>query len=279
MGISNAAVNSFISLTTDFGTDDIYVAAMKGIILGINPQVTIIDICHSIEPQNVGQAAFLINSAHKYFPVGTIHVIVVDPGVGSKRRALLVNSPTCFFLAPDNGILTPIIYGTNPSLQHTKSKWAQLPNGFQAFALTNPQFWHHPVSTTFHGRDIFAPVAAHLSLGEKAESFGEQVRKVRTHSIPISHTRINGEQIGQIIHIDHFGNLITNLTKNNLKGDTLHLRIAGRQIDKLSQCYADGEGLIALIGSSEHLELSIPYGSAARTLGVGIGDTVILRCT
>ncbi|MDY6835119.1 MAG: SAM-dependent chlorinase/fluorinase [Chloroflexota bacterium] len=279
MGINGATVNSIISLTTDFGTDDIYVAAMKGIILTINPQVSIVDICHSIKPQNTTQAAFLINSVYKYFPAGTIHVIVVDPGVGSKRRALLVKSPTHSFIAPDNGILTPILYGTLSSSQHTRSKWAQLPDGFQAFSLTNPQFWHHPISTTFHGRDIFAPIAAHLSLGTKMGSFGEQVKKVRIHPIPVSRTRKNGEQVGHIIHIDHFGNLITNLKHENLTGDTIQIRIAGRQIEKISKCYADEEGLIALIGSSEHLEISIPNGSAARTLGLGIGDIVTLRCT
>ncbi|HJX70178.1 MAG TPA: SAM-dependent chlorinase/fluorinase, partial [Dehalococcoidia bacterium] len=246
-------MGAIITLTTDFGTQDAYVAAMKGVILGINPGATLVDICHSIEPQNIAQAAFVIGTAYDYFPQDTIHVVIIDPGVGSQRRAIALKTPRAFFVAPDNGVLSYVI-GASPEEP-------------QAVALTNPKFWRHPVSSTFHGRDIFAPVAAHLSLGVPLEEFGEVIPSLFAFPMPHPRMGANGELIGHIIHIDHFGNLITNVKKEDLPSGKLCLEIAGQRIESLSTSYAAGDKLLAVLGSSGHLEIAAKNGSAAGLLG------------
>ena len=187
-----------ITLTTDFGLTDAYVAAMKGVILGINPEAKLIDICHSIKPRNISQAAFVLSTAYEFFPQRTIHVVVVDPGVGTERRAIILRTPLADFIAPDNGVLSYVIedfYQPHPLSPHLlqsrgdgkgfqgakplKTTPAEQPRQIElgpeleAVAITKPQFWRSPVSSTFHGRDIFAPVAARLSLGSSPIDFGE----------------------------------------------------------------------------------------------------------
>lgn len=269
--------SGLITLTTDFGTEDAYVAAMKGVILSINPGTTMVDICHTIEPQNIAQAAFLISTVYEYFPRDTIHMVIVDPEVGSQRRAIILKIPGIFFVAPDNGVLSYVI-GTSekktPAPQESRAELRELPTGFQAVALTNPGFWHRPVSSTFHGRDIFAPVAAHLSLGTPIEEFGDVINSL--FAFPVTHPRTGatGELIGHIIHIDRFGNLITDIKKEDLPSGEVSLEVGGQRIEGLSTAYAERDRLLALIGSSGYLEIALRNGSAAITLGAKIGDTV-----
>jgi len=248
-----------ITLTTDFGLDDPYVAAMKGVILSINPRVTVVDICHTIKPQNIAQAAFILSTTYHYFPEGSIHVVVVDPGVGTERGALLLVTPSAFFLAPDNGVLSYIVEEADE---------------LGAIALTNPHFWLSPVSTTFHGRDIFAPVAAHLSLGVPPHEFGDPIPSIFTFPIPRPRAGEDGILVGHILHIDRFGNLITDINRDDLPRGRLFIEVCGHIIDGLSQSYAEGEELLAIIGSSERLEVSIKNSSAARFLKAKMGDEV-----
>lgn len=252
-----------ITLTTDFGVEDPYVAAAKGVILGINPHVTIVDISHSIQPQNIAQAAFLLSTVCHYFPKGTIHVAVVDPGVGTERRAVLLVTPSAYFLAPDNGVLSYIIEETGPE-------------DIEAYALSNSRYWLSPPSQTFHCRDIFAPVAAHLSWGTEPHELGEGVDTLITFPISRPEAGEDGVLVGRVIHIDHFGNLITDIKEHHLPKGRVFVEVHGHIIDELSRTYADEDELLALIGSSGNLEISVNGNSAARFLSVRLGDEVKL---
>ena len=249
-----------ITLTTDFGIADPYVGIMKGVILRINPRVIIVDLCHEIAPQNIAQAAFLLKTSFRFFPPETIHVVVVDPGVGGKRRAIILRTGEAYFIAPDNGVLSGVLEESND---------------YQAFSISNPEFWLKPVSSTFHGRDIFAPVAAHLSLGIPLEEFGELASDLVTLSLPRPEVK-EDSIVGQVIHIDHFGNLITNIEESLLEGE-LSLEIQGHRIEKLSPCYEVGGDLLALVGSTGNLEIALKNGSAAERLRARIGTPVRIR--
>jgi S-adenosylmethionine hydrolase len=268
---------AIITLTTDFGIQDTYVAAMKGVILDINPKVTLLDICHSIEPQNIPQAAFLISTAYGYFPQGTIHMVIVDPEVGSQRRAIILKTRRACFLAPDNGVLSYIIHRPWPKRGLSKAEPTGLPPGLQAIEISNPKFWHHPVSSTFHGRDIFAPVAAHLSLGVPLQEFGPPITSLKAFPLPKPQLGARGELIGHILHIDRFGNIITDIDREDLPSAKFSIEIAARQIESLSPSYAEADGLLALIGSSGQLEIAVKNSSAAALLGAKIGDEVRIR--
>lgn len=272
-----------ITLTTDFGSCDAYVASMKGAILSINPTAIIIDICHSIEPQNVLQAAFILSTAYRYFPKDTIHMAVVDPGVGSQRKAIILKTPSAFFLAPDNGVLSYIIdelcptsIGALPSVsdQGTEMK---LGTTFEAIAIANPAFWRQSVSPTFHGRDIFAPVAAHLSTGVPLSEFGENIDSIQV--LPLTQPYYDAENvlIGHIIHIDHFGNLITNIRGYHLPNKEIIINVGDMSIYGLSYFYAQREGTVAIIGSNNYLEISLTNGNASELLGAETGDRVKIR--
>ena len=271
-----------ITLITDFGTGDAYVASMKGVILTINPKATIVDICHSVEPQNILQAAFIVSTAHHYFPEGTIHLAIIDPGVGSERKAIILKTPSAFFLAPDNGVLSYILdeLGTTPTkppasipsnLEHRK-----LGANLEAIAITNPDFWRQPVSTTFHGRDIFAPVAAHLSLGVPLHKFGEGISCLCAFPMSRPSHDADGNLVGRILHVDNFGNLITNIRSSDLPGKEVAIEIGNQRIDGLSQFYSQKEGLAAIIGSSGYVEISLENGNAAAFLGIKVGDEIKL---
>jgi S-adenosylmethionine hydrolase len=267
-----------ITLTTDFGTDDAYVAMMKGVILSINPRVAIVDICHAIQPQNIGQAAFVLSTAHHYFPEGTIHIVVVDPEVGAERRVVLLVTPSAFFIAPDNGVLSYIIEEASLEMEEQPPSIGegqrQLGYGLQAFALTNPHFWRYPVSDTFHGRDIFAPVAAHLSSGAPAQDFGEPVDTLFTLPLPRPQIKEDGVLAGYVIHIDHFGNLITTFKEKDLPKGSIFIEVAGHIVEGISQSYAEASELLATIGSSGNIEISLKNGNAARLLQAKIGEVV-----
>lgn len=272
-------MNSVITLTTDFGADDAYVAIMKGVILSTNPEVNIVDITHSVEPQNVYQAAFILGYTYRYFPKKTVHVAVVDPGVGSERRGVILKTPSALFVAPDNGILSYVI----DELSSSKGSVAQyspdqdlvtLGKGFEVVAITEPRFWRQPVSTTFHGRDIFAPVAATLTLDISPYELGEKITSL--HVFPILKPLVDyqGNLIGHILHVDHFGNLITNIKRVNLPGKDIPIEVAGRLIQGITDYYAEGEELMAIIGSSGYLEIALKNGSAADFLNIGTGDEI-----
>ena len=266
-------MGAVITLTTDFGLSDAYVATMKGVILGINPDARLVDICHTIAPQNIAQAAFVISTAYRFFPERTVHVIVVDPGVGSRRRAVLLRTPHADFVGPDNGVFSYIIQEmTGKPVTGSSMK---LKPDVTAVSLTKQRFWLPQVSATFHGRDVFAPVAAHISLGKPLDSFGDKVTSLAT--VPLLYPRHTSSGItGHIVHIDNFGNLITNIRREALpkKRSTIDVTIGSKKIEGLTRTYAEGDGLLALVGSHGYLEVSLKNGNASGFLGVGAGDQV-----
>ncbi|MBW1729486.1 MAG: SAM-dependent chlorinase/fluorinase [Deltaproteobacteria bacterium] len=271
MGSVGARGTAFITLLTDFGLTDPYVGIMKGVILGINPKACIVDISHQIDPGHILQASFILKEAFPYFPKGTIHTIVVDPGVGSERRAILLVTEDYLFVAPDNGLLWPIIS------EHKNGK---------VIHLTEARFFRPCISDTFHGRDIFAPVAAHLSLGQEPFDMGPIINDPLPLRIPEPKRR--GHQLeGQVIRIDRFGNLITNIDKKALEellqGRDCIVQVGSIQIKGVSRTYADvssGKELV-LIGSSEHLEIAVNQGNARERLGPrpsgAIGARVVIK--
>ena len=263
---------SVISILSDFGTDDEYVGVMKGVMLSICPSVSIVDITHQIAPQDIHQAAYLIPSYYHFFPEGTVHIVVVDPGVGSQRSILAVNHREHFFIAPDNGVLTLLL---NAEKSDT------------IIRVDNSAYFLEPLSSTFHGRDIFAAVGAHLSCGTKLEALGartdvKDIVRIKELNCRISQT---GELIGKIISIDHFGNLITNIDSislaafcqtSALKHPQIH--IGAFVISGLSGTYTDAAPTapLALIGSRNYLEIAVNGGNAKENLKAQKGDAVRL---
>ena len=259
-----------ITLTTDFGISDAYVGVMKGVILGVNPNVQVVDITHAVPPQDIHEAAFLIHAAYRYFPKGTIHIIVVDPGVGSSRRAIVRQTDQASFVCPDNGILTYL-------LQEMES------NGEvreRAVVIQNRAYCLPEVSQTFHGRDIFAPVAAHLSLGVPLDDIGPSAQNLVR--LPIPRVEVSGDKLtGQIVKIDNFGNAITNISKLALAGDAAgyEITVDSTRLTRINQTYAESEAgkPLAIIGSFGMLEIAVNGGSAERRLGLKRGKTVVIR--
>ena len=275
-----------IVLTTDFGLIDSYVGVMKGVVLGINPGATIIDLTHQIQPQNILQASFTLANSYRFFPKGAIHAVVVDPGVGTSRRAVLLLTPHGRFLAPDNGVLSGVS-GDYLEAASLAPGNIPVPAGLAAYSLTNPRYWLEPVSQTFHGRDVFAPVAAHLSLGVAPKELGEPIGDIAW--LPAPQPVRHGNTIdGEIIIVDHFGNLVSNITADMVSGlKTLKVTIKGRQVSGLSRTFHDAapqgassgspsgsNNLVAILGSNGFLEVAYPDGSAAALLGVGVGEPV-----
>ena len=270
-----------ITLTTDFGTADPYVGVMKGVILSINPRASIVDISHHIQPQSVLESAFIIGNSHRFFPNGTIHVVVVDPGVGTSRGALLLVTPSASFLAPDNGVLSPILtegfrreadgMGRAPPVRGSR---VGLPKDCISYQLTNSDYWLHPVSSTFHGRDVFAPVAAHLSLGVPAHQMGQEVYDLAW--LPSGQPEWNSDGLtGEVVHVDRFGNLITNIAAALLPREkSITVAVKGQSIAGLSPSYEEGGPLLAIVGSYGYLEVSVKNGSAAQRLAAKVGDPV-----
>ena len=271
-------MGTIITLTTDLGLTDAYVAAMKGVILSINSEAKLIDICHNIKPQNISQAAFVLGTAYQFFPPKTIHLVVVDPGVGTERRAIVLRTPLADFVSPDNGVLSYVIqpFSHQPTADNINQQQIELAPELEAVAITKPQFWRSPVSPTFHGRDIFAPVAAQLSLGFPLTDFGDIINSVTVLPLPYPHWTPDGKLVGHILHIDSFGNLITDIKSDDLSqtGQSITIEVGNQLITGLSRTYAEGKGLLALVGSSGHLEISLKDGSACARLDAEVGDEV-----
>lgn len=249
-----------ITLLTDFGMRDYFVGAMKGAIYSANSEAIIADITHEIPPQDVRAAAFTLAAYYKTFPPGTIHVCVVDPGVGSNRRAILVETENYYFIAPDNGLLSFV--------------FAEEGN-FRIFELTNEKFFRRPVSRTFHGRDVFAPVAGHLSKGIAAKDLGRQTKEFVRFEIS-KPRRISADEIeAEITHIDRFGNLITNLKAEDLP-ENFVLKVNEKRIVKHHKYYAEAKTgeLFSIMGSADYLEIVAFRDSAKAALNVKIGDRV-----
>ena len=274
---------AIISLTTDFGQDDSYVGVVKGVILRINPQATIVDLCHSVPPRDVAGAAFILGVSYPYFPDDTIHLVVVDPGVGSDRPSIIVRTdradrspalPAAFFVGPDNGVLSAVLL---------ESGWdASGAPGQDSAVVVNITSTHYclpNVSATFHARDIFAPVAAHLSLGVPMDQFGGPAKRVHITPVPQPELGADGSVVGHVLHIDRFGNLITDIRAGHLPatGDRLTVAVRGQLIQGLSPCYAAGSGLMALVSSGDSLEIAVANGSAAHLTGAKRGDRVTVR--
>jgi S-adenosylmethionine hydrolase len=253
-------------LITDFGTKDGYVGAMKGVILGVNPQCTLVDITHEIPPQGVFEGAFVLGNTYRSFPEGSIHLGVVDPGVGAQREALLVETERYYFVGPDNGLFTWI---------YREEKVEKI------VGIRNRDFFRKPTSQTFHGRDIFAPIAAHLSLGRKPGEFGVRLDRWSEIDIPELRTTAKG-LVGEVIHIDRFGNLITNLPRRLLEPladqGPLQIHIMDRRISGLKTAYAEAKRgeLMAIFDSFDLLEISLMGDSAEEALKATKGDTVEL---
>ena len=251
-----------VTLTTDFGQSDSYVGAMKGVILGLCPEATLVDICHEIHPQAVRQAAYVLSTATPYFPPGTVHLVVVDPGVGSRRRPIVVQSERALYVAPDNGVLS---LGLRQDAAHL------------AIHLTEPAYRLSRISATFHGRDIFAPAAAYLACGAAPSQMGTPIPLSDLHTLPTlePQPQAGGTWQGEILHIDHFGNLITNFQVPEPQAP-FAVVVAEQRIEKLSRTFADvppGE-LVAYVGSNGYLEIAVREGNAARRLRLEVGDPV-----
>jgi len=257
---------SVITLTTDFGTRDWFVGTMKGVIAGIAPKARVIDLTHDLPPGDIRGGAFALAASWRYFPKGTVHVVVVDPGVGSRRKAIAVQTAEGVFVGPDNGVLS----------------WALAKEKITAIhALENEAYFLQPVSRTFHGRDVFAPVAAHLSLGVPIKKVGPALRNFVRLDWPELRKQRGGIE-GEVVYIDRFGNGITNLESSLLKGSeraSCVVYAKRRKVCLLKAYYqATAQNTpVALVGSSGFLEIAVNGGSAAKALGVRIGTRVLLH--
>ena len=270
-------MNGIITLTTDFGDSGGYIAAMKGVILGIAPDAQIVDVSHRVAPQNVFEAAFLLSTVYPYFPQHTVHLVVVDPGVGTNRKIVAVRTSEGIFVGPDNGVLSYAFKNCSKEVGRTPGGLLQveLQGETKAVGVTNSQHFRHPISSTFHGRDIMAPVAALLSKGFELTAFGEPLEHLNMLDLPVPIKQPDGTILGHIFLIDSFGNLITDVRAVDLPQDTeLRIELGRYAIHGLKKTYAEGSGLLALIGSSGYLEIAINRGSAAALAGACVTDNV-----
>ena len=257
-----------ITLTTDYGTNDHLVGAMKGVILNINPDVNIIDNTHGVLAHDILDGALAIGQAFSYYPPKTVHVVVVDPGVGSARRPILVAADQHYFVAPDNGVLSAVYDKTE---------------ALHVWNLTSEHYFRAPVSSTFHGRDIFAPVAAWLTKSWQTSAFGEPITDFVRFTLPKPKT--DGKIVkGVILQIDRFGNLVTNLTPENtpaLFAADAKFKIAtgNGAVTKIVQTFSNGGSgeAVGIVGSSGYLEISVNKGSAAKSLGALRGSEVTVE--
>lgn len=263
------AYSNIITLTTDFGEADHLVAVMRGVILSINPEAKLVDICHQIKAFDVWDGAFTLGEACAYFPPGTIHVVVVDPGVGSRRRPLLARTPRHAFIAPDNGVLSLVCGNESPvEVRH----------------ITKQDFFRQPASATFHGRDVFAPCAAWLSRNVAPEKFGPVIEDYLRLQIPAPRRMPDGALEGVILRADRFGNLMTNFTLQDapeLGAPTpppVRLLVNSILVTRMVEYYGmgrPGEPFL-IVGSSGYLEVSVNRGSATQALGADAGAAVRL---
>jgi len=274
---------AIITLTTDMGLADAYIAAIKGVIFGINPEAKLVDISHNIAAQNVQQAAFVLSTAYEFFPRKTVHLVVVDPGVGTERRAIILRTPSADFVAPDNGVLSYVVQQAlaNAVPNQITPYQVELEPNIEAYTITNPKFWLSPVSNTFHGRDVFAPIAALLSLGFPPLDFGEAINSITMLPIPHPHQLEAGLIVGQVLHIDGFGNLITNIKSHHLPKtkQPLTIKVGNHTIQGLSTSYTAGRGLLAIIGGNGYLEIALKGGMASTLLDSRVGSEVKIKVT
>jgi S-adenosylmethionine hydrolase len=260
--------NAIITLTTDYGTNDHLVGTLKGVILKINPDVTIVDITHHVTPYDLLDAALAIGSAFAYFPPRTIHVVVVDPGVGTERRPILATVDNQYFVAPDNGVLS-LVYerDSNVVVRHANVE----------------HYYNQPVSKTFHGRDVFAPVAAWLAKTGQTASMGDEVQDYKRFAFPRPKAT-NGVLKGIVMRVDNFGNLVTNFRQEDLSDNAkqageVNFQIGNHPVSRLVDTFALGNTgeAIAYFGSSGYVEIAVNKGNASRTLGLGRGAAVTLQ--
>lgn len=261
-----------ITLTTDFGLKDHYVAAVKAAILEVNPRVKIVDITHQIPPYDLLEAGFTLRCAYEDFPTWTVHICIVDPGVGTARRPLVVTTENHYFIAPDNGVLS-FIYDV-------EEVW-------HVYDITEPHYRRPSVSSTFHGRDIFAPAASWLTRGVEPQNFGTLVEDY--HKIDVPKAKKAGERglQGIVLHVDWFGNLVSTIHNADLErmrqalgqeGAPYRVRLGSQQVQAVQETYEGGaDGPIALIGSSGFLEIAVPRKGAQKTLGAKRGDPVLVE--
>ena len=260
--------NAIITLTTDYGTNDHLVGTLKGVILKINPDVTIVDITHNVTPFDLLDGALAIGAAYSYFPPKTVHMVVVDPGVGTERRPLLVSAGNQYFVAPDNGVLS-VIYEREPE-------------GLVVRNANAEHYYLQPVSKTFHGRDIFAPVAAWLTKGWQTSGKGDEIEDYKRFALPRP-KEADGVVKGVILRTDAFGNLVTNFRQEDLpegavQDGAIKLQAGTQAVTKFVEMFAQGNGTepFAYIGSSGFLEIGVNKGNAARTLGLNRGAAIVL---
>ena len=244
-----------VALLTDFGTHDHYVGAMKGVILSVCPEATLVDITHDIPPQDVIAAALQLNAAYRYFPPGTVFLVVVDPGVGSARRAIAADAGGYRFVGPDNGVLSLSLRDAGPRVRVVE--------------LTERKYARPTISATFEGRDRFAPAAGWLARGTDLATFGPAVLDPHNLDVPMPTVTTDGVA-GQIMYIDHFGNVITNITAGLVAQAIAYVEVAGHRIEQVVSTYSDvpPSAMCALISSSGFLEIAVNGGSAADRLGV-----------
>ena len=260
--------NPIITLTTDYGTSDHLAGVLKGVILRILPNATVVDINHHVVPFDLLDGALTIGSAYSYFPPRTVHVVVVDPGVGTQRRPIVATGEQHFFVAPDNGVLS-VVYDREPELKVRH--------------ITAEHYFLSPVSETFHGRDIFAPVAAWLAKTYQTEVFGDEITDFVRFTLP--RAKSNGTALkGVVLRVDAFGNLMTNLRAEDLPAamaaaGKIKLQIGNTRVEHLAQTFSQGAAgePVALLGSSGFLEVAVNRGHAARTLGAQRGTEVTLE--
>jgi S-adenosylmethionine hydrolase len=257
-----------ITLTTDYGTSDQLVGTLKGVILKIQPDAQIVDINHSVVPYDVLDGALCIGGAYHYFPSKTVHIVVVDPGVGTERAPILVSAGNQYFIAPDNGVLSLIYEREDPVVVRH---------------ITSEHYFLRPVSKTFHGRDVFAPVAAWLSKNWQTEAFGEVITEFTRFTVPRPRSH-EGMLHGVVLRVDHFGNLMTNFTLEDLPEamrmpGPAKFSISGKPVKQFVDTFAKGPAgePVALVGSNGFIEIAVNKGNAAKVLAVGRGAEVVLQ--
>lgn len=271
-----------IFFLSDFGLADTYVGVVKAVILGIAPGATVVDLTHEIPPQDVRAGAFALLAAVRYLPDDAVVLAVVDPGVGTARRPIAVEAHGRAFVGPDNGLLSWALAGPTRGSEPTPPSTPP----WRAVVLDRPGFWRPTVSATFHGRDVFGPVAAHLAAGVPRDALGTPIEAIQQIPFPTAARELDdrGQSRrvrGEVIHVDRFGNLVTCLTADDLPSRPL-VAVAGHEIVGLAshfQAPTGPSGLLALIGSAGLLEIAVPNGSAAARLGAGVGAEVVVRPT
>lgn len=255
---------TLITLITDFGLQDGHVGAMKGVMRSIASGAEIVDISHHIPPQDIHHAGFVLMTAYAYWPVDTVHVVVVDPGVGTGRRAVAVRTRAGTFVAPDNGVLSYVLAREEVT---------------DVVVLNNAAYWHHPVSASFHGRDIFGPAAAHIAGGVPLDELGEPADRTSlvTFPVPVPYRHLDGHVTAHVQHIDRFGNCTTDMPGEWLQAAAQwRFEVEGQAIDRVSTTFGDvAEGeLVVIVDSTDYVAIAVRNGNAARRLGLKIGAPI-----